>query len=124
MGERLEVIAEGLERFRRRPDLLTGAFLASILIQLTLVLFYATVAWALHIPLTLTDCAIIVPITLAVQMLPLSINGFGIREATLAFLFSSIGLSIEAAVAFSLVGTGALLVCSLSGGLAYLVRQS
>ena len=40
--------------------------------------------------------AVIVPITFIVQMLPLSMNGFGVREATFGFYFGRLGLPLRA----------------------------
>ena len=40
-------------------------------------------------------------------MLPVSVNGFGVREATFSFYFTRLGLPIESALLMSLVGDGA-----------------
>ena len=45
------------------------------------------------------DLAVIVPMSFVVQMLPVSVNGFGVREATFSFYFTRIGLPIESAAA-------------------------
>ena len=42
-----------------------------------------------------------------VQMLPVSVNGFGVREATFSFYFTRIGQPIESALLISLVAAGA-----------------
>ena len=42
-----------------------------------------------------------VSISLAVSLLPISIAGLGTRDITLVALFSTLGLSSEAAIAFS-----------------------
>ena len=54
-------------------------------------------------PITVWDLAVIVPISLVVQMLPVSVNGFGVREATFSFYFTRLGLPIESALLLSLV---------------------
>ena len=57
------------------------------------------------------------------QMAPLSINGFGVREAVFAFFFRRFGLPIDAAVALSLVSTGLVMGLSLAGGYMFLRRR-
>ena len=57
------------------------------------------------------------------QMLPLSINGFGVREAVFVYYFARLGLPADAALAVSLVATATLAVFSTTGGLAFLLRQ-
>jgi hypothetical protein len=49
-------------------------------------------------------------------------NGFGVREATFAYYFTRIGLSIEQALLVSFVGAAMMIVFSLSGAAAYVGR--
>ena len=55
-------------------------------------------------------------------MLPVSMNGFGVREATFGFYFARLGLPLESALLVSFVGAALIMLFSLSGGLTYLVR--
>ena len=48
-------------------------------------------------------------------MVPVSVNGFGVREATFTAYFSYIGLPAESALALSLTGAALVLCFSLSG---------
>ena len=73
-------------------------------VQALLVVFYLAVVYALHMPVTFWDLAVIVPLSFVVQMLPVSVNGFGVREATFSFYFARLGLPMESAVLLSLVG--------------------
>ena len=57
------------------------------------------------------------------QMAPVSINGFGVREAVFSFFFARFGLSVEAAVAVSLLGTALIMLFSLGGGALFLLRK-
>jgi hypothetical protein len=88
-----------------------------------LVLFYLAVVHALRIPVTSWDLAVIVPLSFVVQMLPISINGFGVREATFSLYFTKLGLTIESGVLLSLVATGVIMVFSLSGAAIYVSRD-
>jgi hypothetical protein len=55
-------------------------------------------------------------------MLPISVNGLGLREATFSFYFSRLGLPIESAVLLSLMGAALIMVFSLSGAAVYVTR--
>jgi hypothetical protein len=55
-------------------------------------------------------------------MLPVSVNGFGVREATFSLYFSRIGLPIQSAVLMSLVATVLTMLFSLSGAAVYVSR--
>jgi hypothetical protein len=74
------------------------------------------------IPISYWQLALIVPMSFLVQMLPMSMNGFGVREATFAYYFTRIGLSIEQALLVSFMGAAMMIVFSLSGAAAYVAR--
>ena len=56
-------------------------------------------------------------------MLPVSVNGFGVREATFSFYFARVGLPIESAVLLSLVAAAITMLHSLSGAAVYVTRK-
>jgi hypothetical protein len=68
--------------------------------------------------------AVLIPVSLAVQMVPVSIGGFGVREAVFAFFFGRFGLPTDAGVALSLVSTGLTMIISMVGGVIFLSRRS
>ena len=78
----------------------------------------------MHIPVGFAELAVIVPISFIVQMLPVSMNGFGVREATFAFYFTRLGLPLESALLVSFVGAALIMLFSLSGGLSSTWRGS
>ena len=123
VGDRITTITEGLTRFRAKPDALFGCFAGAVFVQATMVIFYFAVAYALHLGVGLTDLAVIVPISFVIQMLPVSVAGFGVREATFSFYFSRIGQPIESAIAMSLIGQALIILFSLTGAAVYVSRR-
>jgi hypothetical protein len=113
-----------LARFGAAPATLFRGFVGAILVQLTIVLFYAAAARALTIPISLPHLAVLVPLSFIVQMAPISVNGFGVREATFTVYFSRIGLPLESAMALSLMGAALLLVFSISGAVVHMTRRN
>jgi hypothetical protein len=57
-------------------------------------------------------------------MMPVSINGFGVREAAFSFFFTRLGFPLASALAVSLVGTGVQMLFSLSGAAVHVARRS
>src|SRR4029078_4192833 len=88
-----------------------------------LVAFYLAIAYSMNVRIGFMELAFIVPITFIVQMLPLSFNGFGVREATFGFYFSRLGLPLESALLVSFMGAVLIMLFSLTGGVAYLRRS-
>jgi len=122
VGERIEKLTSVLSRFRDRPVALAACFSGAIFVQATIVVYYFIVAYALHMQVTFWDLAVIVPLSFVVQMLPVSLNGFGVREATFAAYFRGIGQPIESAVLMSLVAAAGVMLFSLSGAGVWFAR--
>jgi hypothetical protein len=124
LTERALRLEEAVVKFRAAPSALAGAFAGALLVQVTIVAFYLLTARGLSVPLPVLLGAVIIPVSLAVQMAPVSINGFGVREAVFVFFFGRFGLPADAAVALSLVATGLIMVLSLVGGALFLRRAA
>jgi glycosyltransferase 2 family protein len=123
VGDRITRVTEALARFRERPSSLFNTFAGAVVVQGLLVLFYAAVARSLNIPISIAHMAVIVPVSFVVQMVPVSVNGFGVREATFSFYFSRIGLPMASALALSLGSTALIMLFSLSGAGVYVARK-
>jgi uncharacterized membrane protein YbhN (UPF0104 family) len=123
VGSRIEKLTAVLARFRDRPTALAACFAGAIIVQATIVVFYVIVAYALHLNMAFLDLAVIVPMSFVVQMLPLSVNGFGVREATFALYFQRVGQPLESALLVSLVPTALIMLFSLGGAAVYVSRR-
>lgn len=120
---RLARLTLALSRFRKAPAALGGCFAGAVVVQTVLVAFYLAIAHSMQIPIGFAELAVIVPVTFIVQMIPLSMNGLGVREATFGFYFTHLGLPLESALLVSFVGAALIMLFSLSGGVAYLGRH-
>jgi len=123
VDERINKLTYALTRFKETPAALAICFLGAVGVQAILVLFYVAIARSMHIPIGFAELAVIVPVSFIVQMIPLSVNGFGVREATFGFYFTRLGLPLESALLVSFVGAALIMVFSLSGGIVYLRRS-
>lgn len=119
---RLARLTSALSRFGQAPRALAGCFVGALVVQTVLVGFYLAIAYSLRIPVGFAELAVIVPTTFIVQMVPLSMNGFGVREATFGFYFSRLGLPLESALLISFMGAALIMLFSLSGAIAYVTR--
>ena len=120
---RIEKLTDTLTRFKETPAALAGCFAGAILVQAILVGFYVAIARSMNIPIGFAELAVIVPVSFIVQMVPVSVNGFGVREATFGFYFTRLGLPLESALLVSFVGAALIMLFSLTGGVAYLRRS-
>lgn len=116
-------LADALAGMGRKPGTLAAAFIASVLIQLLLVLLAWWLAIAAGVNVAAGPWIFAWPLAKIIAVLPVSLNGLGLREATLAGFLAPFGASAPAVVAAGLVwqvvlftagGFGAL-VLTMSG---------
>jgi uncharacterized membrane protein YbhN (UPF0104 family) len=122
IGGHIDSFTAVLTRFSKHPVALVSCFGGAVFVQATLIAFYAAVAFAFKVNITAWELAVIVPVSFLVQMAPVSVNGFGVREATFSFYFSRLGLPIESALLLSFGATALMMLFSLSGAAVYLTR--
>jgi len=120
--ERIERLTSALARFRDEPKALAACFAGAIVVQALIVGFYWAIAVALNLHVPLAHLAIVVPVSLVVQMLPMSVNGLGVREATFGFYFTQLGQPLESALALSFIGAALIMIFSTSG-VPFLLRR-
>lgn len=123
VDERLNRIGGALARFSEAPGSLAGCFAGAVCVQAALVAFYLAIARSMHIPIGFAGLAVVVPVSFIVQMLPVSVNGLGVREATFGVYFKALGLPLESALLVSFMGAALIMLFSISGGIVYLVRK-
>src|SRR5262245_348516 len=120
--ERFEVVQEAVHEYRRNLGAVLAAFGASLMLQTLFVYYYFVVARSLRIPLGIGACFLMVPLCTLVQTIPISFNGWGIRESMFVLYFSQVGLARDSALAFSLLGAGLVVLLSLSGAVVWTSR--
>jgi hypothetical protein len=108
--------------FRGRWDVLPGALGLSLLLQGNVVLMHWLIGSALGFPVPFVQYAFVVPVAFVVMLLPISINGIGVREAIFAVLLGAYGIDETRAVAFSLLSYGVFLVHAAAGGVVFAAR--
>jgi uncharacterized protein (TIRG00374 family) len=123
VGERIERLTAGLTKFRDAPKSIAACFGGAIVVQGVFMGFYWSIAHALGLSVPVAHLAILVPISFVVQMLPLSVNGWGVREQTFVLYLTRLGLPAESALAMSFLGAALIMIFSTSGAAAYLSRR-
>jgi len=119
---KFEVVQNAVHVYREEVAAVWTAFLGSVALQALVVYYYYNIARSLRIPLPLSACFLMVPLCSLVQALPISFNGWGVRESVFILYFAQVGLPRESAMAFSLVGAGLMVLLSLSGAVVWTSR--
>jgi uncharacterized membrane protein YbhN (UPF0104 family) len=111
----------GIDSLRRRPQAAAGIIGVATVYQLSPVLaaWFATRALGLHLPML--ALLAFTPVVAIAQVLPLSLNGLGIREGAFVLFLGPLGVSTGQAVAVGLVVYALTLAVSLLGAPAFAV---
>ncbi|MBI2862989.1 MAG: flippase-like domain-containing protein [Chloroflexi bacterium] len=107
---------------------LLWVIILSIGFHATVIAINYTIFRALGQDVSLVYCVLVIPIIMAVQMLPISFNGLGVREGAYIVFFSSVRVGETAigdtnAMAASLLFWALVTVVSLAGGLIFALRR-
>lgn len=109
--------------YQARPNLMTHAMAWSLLIQLGNALSVSLIAQALGVRLPMSVWCVVVPLVMLAMVVPISINGVGVREGGMAMLLKPHGVSSEQAVAIALLWFLAGIVSGLIGGVLFLLDR-
>jgi len=123
MREKLQAILRAFLAFQGKTGVLIRALMWSVLLQANVVLHYYLISEALGLGIPPISFFLIVPLATFVMMLPISINGIGVRESTFVFFFGAFAVSSAAAIAFSWIVYGMVVIQGLLGGIVYTLRR-
>jgi uncharacterized protein (TIRG00374 family) len=112
---------ETLLLYKGKPKLLGAAAVLGLAFQFLTVLAMWMVAKAIDVQIAFSLLAVVLPLVLAITLVPISIAGFGVREGGMVLLLGTAGYSATEATLLSLVGVAALTVSSLPGAAAMVV---
>ncbi|MEA1888892.1 MAG: lysylphosphatidylglycerol synthase transmembrane domain-containing protein [Pseudomonadota bacterium] len=119
----LEKIFSAFAGFNGKPGVLMLALLLSVLLQLNVIAHYYLIAHSLGIDIELSAMFIIVPVSIVVMMIPLSINAIGIREVIFVAMFALYGVANADALAFAWLSFILGTVLGISGGIVFMLRR-
>lgn len=121
---RLEEVYAVICSYKKSPTSLVKALVYSVCFQLLIILINYVILRAMGINfITLWQCTLVIPIISAVSMIPVSINGLGIREGSYVLLFANLGLAAHQAISLSLIFFTIVTFISLPGGAFFLMDR-
>lgn len=120
---KLAQVASALFAFQGKGRALAGAFFWSLCLQTAVVVNAWVMAKALHVELGLAPFFLIVPLAVFIMMIPVSINGIGVRENLFVFFLAAFGVAEATGLAFAWLEYALLLLQALAGGLVYAIGR-
>lgn len=99
-------------------------FSLSLAIQIVTVFHFALIAMALDMPIAVIDMSVIVPVVTILLLAPVTINGIGLRETIMVYLFGIYAVDANLAVAFAWISLGFTLLQGVIGGVCFAIRRT
>ena len=117
-------VSDALALYKGRGDALVKGLLISYGIQFNVVVHFIVITLALGLDVPPLAMFVIIPVATLIMLMPVSINGIGVREAILVFMFGIYGVSAESAIAFAWVWLAMLLGQGVVGGIVFMFRKN
>ncbi|MDP2905107.1 MAG: lysylphosphatidylglycerol synthase transmembrane domain-containing protein [Candidatus Omnitrophota bacterium] len=107
--------------FRQHKKVIVKNIILSIAVQTIAPLSFYISALALGLKISPVYFFVFLPVIGAITLLPLSIGGLGLRDATTIFFFAKAGVGKDLAFAMSLINFSFILALGAVGGLIYVL---
>jgi uncharacterized protein (TIRG00374 family) len=118
---KLGKVLGSFRNYRRDPRSLAIIILLSFVFQLNIVAINKVYTMSLGIDVPFGTLLVIIPLIYLTELLPISINGLGVRESAFGFFFVLIGHTVEEGLAVSLLVIGMRYLTGAVGGVLLLV---
>lgn len=119
----IEKVGDSFLHFKGRRLIILKGLLLSIALQMNVVVYYFLLSTAMGFQISFYYFFLIVPFSLLIMMLPISLNGIGLRENAFFFFFAAFGISKADTIAFVWIELGMVLVYGICGGIIYALRK-
>ena len=124
IARKINVISDAFQTIGKHPGKLLWALLISFVNQLLVISVTWILAIGLRLQIPLTYFMIFVPVITLISMIPISLNGMGLREYSFMSLFGAIGVSPASCIALGLISSFLLILSSVPGGIVYIFFKS
>ncbi|GJM44762.1 MAG: membrane protein [Gemmatimonadota bacterium] len=112
------------ELFSRARGTLLANYVLSLGFQFLLIVHFYLIQFAFGNSLPFSTFVVVVPLVFFVMLLPIGINGLGVRETAFVFFLTPAGMSETSALALSLTSYGIAVGQGVLGGAVHLYRES
>ncbi len=123
MRSRASSLYEAIVPYRSDVPIVALGVALSFVFQVVVILVVFLNAKALDQSVPVAALAVFVPLISLAGMLPVSVNGLGIREALYLLLFGRIGVPPDVAVSMAVLYFAVTFVASLPGGIVYATQK-
>lgn len=121
IGESIREFYRSIKLYRNRRRVIFTGIGYSILVQMAIILINYFLAEGLSIDIGIMPLIAFIPIITVISLIPVTVNGLGMREYAYVFFFTTIGIQRSDAMTLSLLFFATSVIASSIGGLIFLV---
>ena len=122
-GSRVLAILEAISVYKSKRKSFFMALAFSLGLQINTVIHCYLIARGLGIDVPVVYFFMIVPLVILVLLLPISINGIGVRENAYGFFLGQLGVGMTVSIALAWISFALVLIFAVAGGIIYILRK-
>jgi uncharacterized protein (TIRG00374 family) len=120
LGRSIKEFYHAFKIYKNKRKTLIIGIAYSVLVQLVITFINYFIAKGLSIPILFSAFLAYIPIITIISLIPLTINGLGLRETAYVFFFSSLNIAESEAFSISLVFFATSVITSCVGGIVFI----
>ncbi len=121
--QKLFNLIQNIKDYGKSPTILLYGFFVSIIFQVFSIFSIYLISISLGSSVSFIYFLLLLPIIWLITMIPITINGLGLREGAFIFLFTEIGMAKEMAMAISLLFLLQTIIQGMIGGIFFLLER-
>jgi uncharacterized protein (TIRG00374 family) len=118
---RLQRLVDGIRYFVRQPRLVVGTSALSLVVQAANVIMLWLLGVAIAAPVPFSYYWVLVPMISLITLLPISLNGMGVREGGMILFLAPLGVSQTTAMSMAFLWFSVFTAASVMGAAVYLL---
>jgi uncharacterized membrane protein YbhN (UPF0104 family) len=119
LAHKIDAVSAVFQIMGKHPNVLVGSLAISLINQLLVIAVTWIMADGLRLDVDPLYFLIFVPVITLISMIPISLNGMGLREYAFVSLFGAIGVDREACMALGLLSSAVIILSAIPGGIVY-----
>jgi hypothetical protein len=121
---KVDMISNAFQIMGKHKLVLVGSLLISIFNQLLVIAVTWIMALGLRIHVPPSYFLVFIPVVTLISMVPVSLNGMGLREYGFMSLFGAVGVPAASCIALGILSSILIILSSLPGGIVYILLRN
>ncbi len=121
--DKAQAFRQTIINYRYQKRAFTLAMLWALGLQLNVIVYYFLIGQALGLSVPFVDYFMVIPVVHFIQLIPITINGLGLREGAYIEIFAFYSIPPQASFSFSMIDVAFVFILGIIGGIIYILRR-